>query len=71
MDTYVENRHGIRKMINRAYVVMVAVDQEHHPWKFPDFWWNLNQIKQNGKAEKSDMRCENSGEWKDFKRIFL
>jgi len=26
VDTYVEDRHGMRKMINRAYVVMVAVD---------------------------------------------
>lgn len=31
VDTYVESRHGIRKVINRAYVVMVAVDEHHHP----------------------------------------
>ena len=35
VDTYVENRHGIRKMINRAYVVMVAVDENHHPIPVP------------------------------------
>ena len=28
-------RHGIRKVINRAYVVMVAVDEHHHPIPVP------------------------------------
>lgn len=35
VDTYVENRRGIRKVINRAYVVMVAVDDNHHPIEVP------------------------------------
>lgn len=35
VDTYVENRKGIRKVINRAYLVMVAVDEHHHPVKVP------------------------------------
>ena len=35
VDTYVESRHGIRKVINRAYVVMVAVDEKHHPVEVP------------------------------------
>ena len=35
VDTYVESRHGIRKVINRAYVVMVAVDENHHPVEVP------------------------------------
>lgn len=35
VDTYVESRRGIRKMINRAYVVMVAVDENHHPVEVP------------------------------------
>ncbi|NCB93243.1 MAG: acyl-CoA thioesterase [Clostridia bacterium] len=35
VDTYVENRHGMRKVINRAYVVMVAVDENHHPISVP------------------------------------
>ena len=29
------SRHGIRKVINRAYVVMVAVDEHHHPIPVP------------------------------------
>lgn len=28
VDTYVEELNGIRRMINRAYVVMVAIDSE-------------------------------------------
>lgn len=35
VDTYVENRQGMRKMINRAYVVMVAVDRNHVPVPVP------------------------------------
>lgn len=35
VDTYVEKRNGIRKSINRAYVVMVAVDENHHPVPVP------------------------------------
>lgn len=35
VDTYVESRHEIRKVINRAYVVMVAVDEHHHPIPVP------------------------------------
>ena len=35
VDTYVEDRHGMRKMINRAYVVMVAVNENHVPVSVP------------------------------------
>ena len=28
VDTYIEDEYGMRKNINRAYVVMVAIDQE-------------------------------------------
>lgn len=47
VDTYVENRNGIRKVINRAYVVMVAVDKEHHPIPVP----GLLIETENDKAE--------------------
>ena len=38
VDTYVEDRHGMRKMINRAYVVMVAVDEHHKPISVPGLY---------------------------------
>ncbi|MBS6196307.1 MAG: acyl-CoA thioesterase [Clostridiales bacterium] len=47
VDTYVENRRGMRKMINRAYVVMVAVDRNHHPVQVP----GLLVETENEKAE--------------------
>jgi len=35
VDTYVESIQGIRKIINRAYVVMVAMDENRKPLLVP------------------------------------
>lgn len=35
VDTFIENEQGIRTNINRAYVVMVAIDQEGKPVPVP------------------------------------
>ena len=35
VDTYVENKEGVRKAINRAYFVMVALDENDHPVPVP------------------------------------
>lgn len=35
VDTYVEEQHGKRKLINRAYVVMVAIDEMGKPCEVP------------------------------------
>lgn len=35
VDTYVENRCGVRKAINRAYFVMVALDENDKPTPVP------------------------------------
>jgi len=35
IDTYVESMEGMRKPINRAYFVMVALDEEEKPVKVP------------------------------------
>ena len=35
VDTYVENLRGIRRMINKAYVVMVALDMKEKPTPIP------------------------------------
>ncbi len=35
VDTYVEDLLGIRKVVNRAYLVLVALDEEDHPTEVP------------------------------------
>lgn len=36
VDTYVEDLSGIRKVVNRAYIVMVALDSHGNPTPVPD-----------------------------------
>ena len=36
VDTYCETLDGTRKMINRAYIDMVAIDEEGNPVEVPD-----------------------------------
>ena len=35
VDTYMEGYDGVRKPINRAYVTLVAMDENDHPTKVP------------------------------------
>ena len=35
VDTYVEDLFGIRKVVNRAYLVLVALDEEGNPKEVP------------------------------------
>lgn len=35
VDTYVEDLSGVRKVVNRAYLVMVALDEKCKPTKVP------------------------------------
>ncbi len=35
VDTYVEDLTGTRKVVNRAYLVMVSLDEEGHPIEVP------------------------------------
>lgn len=35
VDTYVEDLQGVRKVVNRAYLVMVALDENGHPTEVP------------------------------------
>lgn len=62
VDTYVESRRGIRKIINRAYVVMVAVDDCQIPYRYRACWWRPRRKKPSGKAAKNAMPSANSGE---------
>ncbi len=35
VDTYVEDLHGVRKVVNRAYLVLVALDEAGKPTEVP------------------------------------
>ncbi len=47
VDTYVESLDGIRRTINRAYLVLVALDENGHPAKVP----RLELTTESEKAE--------------------
>lgn len=47
VDTYVESMDGMRNMINRAYVVMVAMDEDYKPKQVPS-------LVVEGEAEKAE-----------------
>ena len=36
IDSYVEELDGIRRPINRAYIVMVAIDEDGNPVEVPE-----------------------------------
>lgn len=47
VDTYVEDLHGMRRSINRAYLVMVATDSEGRPVRVP----GLKIVSESERAE--------------------
>ena len=49
VDTYVEALDGFRRSINRAYVVMVAIDEEGVPVTVPGI--DLSTLSMAEKAE--------------------
>ena len=69
VDTYVESLDGNREHISRAYVVMVALDDQGKPVKVP----GLIPVSDEGKAEwrpaKKDACFVNSGGRKNIKPI--
>lgn len=50
VQTFVEDMHGMRKLINRAYLVMVALDDEERPVQVP-------QIIPETMEEKYEYEC--------------
>ena len=59
VDTYVEDRHGMRKMINRAYVVMVAVDEHHKPVPVPGLYVETESEKAEWEGGEKRYCCGN------------
>ena len=58
VDTYVENREGTRKPINRAYFVMVALDENDKPVPVPRLLLETEAEKAEweGAKKRRDMR---------------
>ncbi len=58
VDTYVEDLSGMRRVINRAYLVMVALDENQKPVHVPKLVLdNLSeQAEWNGAIKRFDLR---------------
>ena len=46
VDTFVESLSGARKLVNTAYVVMVALDENEHPMEVPELPAQVQQAAQ-------------------------
>jgi acyl-CoA hydrolase len=60
VDTYVENKMGVRNHINRAYFVMVALDENDKPMEVPRLILETEEAKtewESGKKRR-DMRIQ-------------
>lgn len=58
VDTYVEERDGTRHVINRAYVVMVAIDEDGTPIEVPELIIDTEaqQLEYEAALKRRDMR---------------
>ena len=64
VDTYVENKSGIRRPINRAYFVMVALDEQNKPVRVPRLLLETEAEKAEWESAKKrrDMRIQRKAE---------
>lgn len=56
VDTYVEDKQGMRRPINRAYLTMVALDENDHPIQVPGLI--IETEEQRGEWEAAQKRRE-------------
>ena len=52
VDTHVEDIHGMRRLINRAFVVMVAIDPDGRPIQVPGLIIETEQEKWEWESAK-------------------
>ncbi len=55
VETYTENREGLRRRINRAYFVLVAIDEAENPVEVPRLALETNEDRlewENGKKRR-------------------
>ncbi len=58
VKTYVENLDGTRKLINKAYVVMVALDEREKPAEVPQIFIETDEQREEYEAavKRSELR---------------
>ena len=58
VDTYVENLAGVRKPINRAYLVLVAIDENDNPVEVPrlEVSTDVERAEWEGGKRRSELR---------------
>ena len=56
VDSYVEQLDGVRKYVNQAYLVFVALDDEDHPAPIPEFVPETPEEKQEYVAAEERRR---------------
>ena len=58
VDTFIENSKGMRRCINRAYVVMVAIDHNGKPMEVPRLKLETEneRIEWNGRKKRYQLR---------------
>ena len=66
VDTYVEDLEGMRRVINRAYVVMVAIDEEGHAVEVPGLIVESESEKAEWEAETQRRFLEEKGRKQDY-----
>ena len=75
IDTYAEKLDGTRKMINRAYFVMVGTDENQNPIEVPGLIVEGLTRRSSGRRERSGSSFAGSGRRKasnqDTKRSML
>ena len=55
VETYTENREGLRRRINRAYFVLVAIDEAENPVEVPRLALETDEDRfewENGKKRR-------------------
>lgn len=64
VDTYVEDRDGTRHVINRAYVVMVAIDEEGTPIEVPELLieTEAQQLEYEAALKRKEVRSRRRAE---------
>lgn len=64
VDTYVEDMKGTRRPINRAYLVLVAVDDNGKPIEVPDLEWETESERAEWEAgqKRRQMRLQRKQE---------